>query len=176
MLPDPRSLVLFGTNALLFYLTLLVNHALAAWSIHLVLLGPMIVLPALYLRHGSFFLTTLLTGLWVDAALPTVFGLFTLTFLTLGTLVFMLRIRFRPEHNYHPVLIGHAVNLGCLAALAVATVLGGGTLPAFLPQVALTSALSHLALGFVSPWFHNLQRLLFALCQLDTEPEDFPMT
>ena len=59
MLLDPRAILMFGANALLLYLTLLVNSALAGWSLYVILLGPMLVFPALYLRHQSYFLCTL---------------------------------------------------------------------------------------------------------------------
>ena len=78
MFLDPRSILLFGANALLLYLTMLINSALVGWSIYLLILGPMLVFPALYLGHKSYFTCTLLTGLWVDSALPSGFGLFTL--------------------------------------------------------------------------------------------------
>ena len=80
MFLDPRAILLFVANALLLYLTMLVNSALVGWSIYLFMLGPMLILPALYLRHRSYFICTLLTGLWVDAALPSDFGLFTVAF------------------------------------------------------------------------------------------------
>ena len=83
MLIDPRVLILLGANALLLHLCLMVNSSLAPFSLYFVLLGPMPILPALYLNQRSFFLCTVLTGLWVDAALPTTFGLFTCTMLTL---------------------------------------------------------------------------------------------
>ena len=38
-----------------------------------------------------------------------------------------------------------------------------------------TALLSHAALLIVAPWFFNLQRLLFELCHVDTEPDEFPM-
>ena len=103
MFLDPRSILLFGANALLLYLTMLINSALVGWSIYLLMLGPMLVFPALYLRHKSYFICILLTGLWVDAALPSGFGLFTLGFLFAGAFIFLMRIRFESRHNYHPI-------------------------------------------------------------------------
>ena len=34
MFLDPRSILLFGANALLLYLTMLINSALVGWSIY----------------------------------------------------------------------------------------------------------------------------------------------
>lgn len=175
MLLDPRALLMFGANALLLHLTLMVNSALAGWSLYLFLAGPMVVLPALYLRHRSYFLTSLATGLWLDGALPAPFGLFTVALLVAGACLFHLRIRFRAENNYHPVLIAHVVNAFLLVVLTLLAGRGQFGLPAFWVQVGWTALLSHLALLVVAPWFFNLQRVLFDICRLDAEPEEYPM-
>lgn len=175
MFLDPRVIILFAANALLLFLCLLVNSSLAPLSLYLLLLGPMLVLPALYLNHRSFFLCTLLTGLWVDAALPATFGLFTCGFLAMGTLITMARIRFRAEHNYHPILLAHAVNFACIVLLTASEGLQYISSPAFWLQLVVTALLSHAALLIIAPWFFNLQRLLFEICHVDTEPDEFPM-
>lgn len=172
---DPRIIIMFGANILLLYLTLLVNSALSSWSLYLVLLGPMLVLPAIFLRHRSYVLCTLLTGLWVDAALPASFGLITLGFLTAGAFIFQIRFRFRAEHNYHPILLAHTCNFSAIVLITLASGVESLLVSAFWIQVVLTSLVSHLALLIVAPWFFDLQRLLFELCNLDTEPEDFPI-
>lgn len=175
MLLDPRIIIMFGANVLLLYLNMLVNSALSSWSLYLVLLGPMLVLPAIFLRHRSYMLCTLLTGLWVDAALPATFGLMTLGFLAAGACIFQIRFRFRAEHNYHPILISHTCNLFCIALLSVVMGFQYLASSAFWIQVLLTTLLSHVILLVVAPWFFNLQRLLFELCHFETEPEDFPI-
>ncbi len=176
MLFDPRIIIMFGANVLLLHLNLLVNSTLTNWSLYLLLLGPMLVLPAIFLRHRSYALCTLLTGLWIDAALPAPFGLFTLGFLSAGAFIFQIRFRFRTEHNYHPALLAHSCNFFCIILLTIAAGVDHLSVPAFWIQTLITSLLSHLALLVVAPWFFNLQRLLFELCHLDTEPEDFPIT
>ena len=175
MFLDPRAILMFGANALLLHLTLMVDSALAGWYFYLFLLGPMVVFPALYLKHPSYFICTLGSGLWVDAALPSAFGLFTFSFLAAGVLIFHLRIRFRAEHNYHPVLIAHALNAVFLLLLMVFA--GSGRFGAieFWVQSGTTLLASHLVLLVVAPWFFNLQRALFEICQLDSEPDDYPM-
>lgn len=165
---------MFGANALLCYLSSLVNSALAAAPCYLFVLGPMLVLPALYLHHRSYFICTLLTGLWVDAALPVTFGFFTCAFLGAGALISLARIRFRAAHNYHPILLAHTIN----ACLIVLLTLSAGTdllkMANLWIQSSLTLLLSHLSLLLIAPWFFNLQRLLFELFRLDSEPQDSP--
>jgi cell shape-determining protein MreD len=175
MFLDPRVIILFAANALLLFLCLLINSSLASLSLYLVLMGPMLVLPALYLNHRSFFLCTLLTGLWVDAALPSAFGLFTCGFLAMGTLIAAARMRFRAEHNYHPILLAHATNFTCIMLLTVSEGLAYISSPAFWLHVLVTTLLSHVVLLIIAPWFFNLERLLFEICHVDTEPDEFPM-
>ncbi|HKK17830.1 MAG TPA: hypothetical protein VJ952_04030 [Opitutales bacterium] len=166
---------MFGANALLLYLAQLVNSATAAWPLYFFILGPMIVLPALYLRHQSYFICTLLTGLWVDASLHVPLGFFTVLFLSVGAAIFSVRIRFRAEHNYHPILLAHGINLFLLIVLTVATGHEYFTVASFWIQVLATVLCSHLALLFIAPWFYNLERQLFEICHLETEPEDLPL-
>jgi hypothetical protein len=171
---DPRILILFAANALLLFLSLLANSSLASLSVYLILLGPMLVLPALYLHHRSLTACMLLSGLWVDAALPAPFGLFSCGFVILGSAISVARIRFRAEHNYHPILLAHTANLSCIALLTLTAGTQNFVLPAFWRQVLLTTLLSHAILLAVAPWFFNLERLLFKLCHAATEPDDFP--
>lgn len=175
MLFDPRAILLFAANVILLYLMLLVNSALATWSIYLCLLGPMIVFPALYLRHRYYFICTLVTGLWVDAALPSPFGLFTICFLFAGAFIFQMRIRFRAEHNYHPILLAHGLNFFYIVVLAIFLGSDSWSSPAYWLQIIVTSLASHLVLLLVAPWFYNFERMLFALFHMDPEPEDFPI-
>ena len=174
MFLDPRALIMFAANALLLHLMLMGNSALAGWSIYLFLPGAMLVLPALYLQHRSYFLCMLATGLWVDAALPVTFGCFTLLFLTAGAIIIHYRFRFRAEHNYHPVLIAHAVNFLGIVVLILTASQGRLADIAFWVQVLTTSLFSHLTLLLVAPWFFDLQRALFDVFQLDSDPDDFP--
>lgn len=175
MFLDPRAILLFGANALLLYLTMLVNSALVGWSIYLLMLGPMLVFPVLYLRHQSYFICTLLTGLWVDAALPSGSGLFTVGFLFAGAFIFQMRIRFRADSNYHLIILAHGVNIFCILLVTMAMGFAYITSLSFWLQVFVTSLASHLVLLIVAPWFFNFERMLFALCRLEPEPEDLPI-
>lgn len=175
MLLDPRTLILFGCNVLLLYLTQLVNSGMSAWPVYLFMLGPMVVLPALYLRHKSYFVCTLISGLWVDASLSVPFGFFTTLFLMLGAVIFSIRIRFRAEQNYHPILLAHVINFFLLIVLTVATGREHFGAVSFWIQVLTTSVCSHLALLVIAPWFFDLERQLFEICHVETEPEDLPL-
>jgi hypothetical protein len=175
MFLDPRAILFFGANALFLYLMMLVNSALVGWSIYLLILGPMLVFPVLYLRHQSYFICTLLTGLWVDAALPSGFGLFTVGFLFAGAFTFQMRIRFRAESNYHLTILAHGVNFFCILSVTIAMGSAYITSLGFWLQVLVTSLASHLVLLIVASWFFNFERMLFTLCRLEPEPEDLPI-
>lgn len=175
MFLDPRILILFGANALLLYLSCLINSALAALPCYLVLMGPMLILPCLYLRHRSYFVCTLLSGLWVDAALPGTFGFYTVSFLVTGALICQCRTRFRAEHNYHPILLAHASNAFIILLLTFSADTELLKISNYWIQIGLSSTLSHLVLLLATPWFFNFQRLLFELFHLDSKPEDFPI-
>lgn len=175
MILDPRAVILLGSNALLLFLTQMVNSATAQWPFYLFLLGPMIVLPALYLRHQSYFICTFLTGLLVDAALAAPFGLFTISFLFLGAAIFAMRIRFRAEHNYHPLLLAHGINVLLIVALTIATGYEHFGVTGFWTQILMTLLCSHVVLLLVGPWFFNFERQLFKICRMETEPEDLPL-
>lgn len=173
---DPRSLILFGANVLLLYLMQLLNSALAGWSLYLFLLGPMVILPALYLRHSAAFLCALLTGLWVDASLPAPFGWFTLSFIIANAFLYQMRLRFRPEYNDHPVLLAHLANFLFFIALSFGPARELAAEPAYWLRIGTDLLISHLVLLPVAPWFFQLERLLFDLLRVETEPENLPFS
>lgn len=172
---DPRSILFFGANILLLHLMLMLASALSLWSIFPILLGPMIIFPVLYMRHSSYLLCTICTGLWVDAALPVPFGLLTGTFLTIGAITFALRKRFRAEENHHPNLLAHVANAMIVLALACASVVDSQNSFDYWIQTIFCAGLSHTLLLAIAPWFFNLQRLLIEMLRLDNKPEDLPL-
>ncbi len=174
MIFDLRAILLFGSNVLLLYITLIANSALSSWSIYMLLLGPMLVFPALYLRHQHYFNCTLCTGLWCDAALPSPFGLFTILFLISGALIFQFRIRFRANQNYHPIFLSHGINFFFILFVAISMSTEYLLSVGFWLHFVVITITSHLTLLIVSPWFFNFERMLFALFRMDDESEDYP--
>lgn len=172
---DPRAFILIGTNILLLYIMQLLNSACSSYLFYCVLVGPMIVFPALFLRHRSGSFCLLFTGLWIDAATPGVFGPFTISFLILGTTLFAMRHRFRVEHNYHPLIIAQITNAIVVVLLSLCN--GSGYYHVLdLWILTITTLLgSSLLLFFVAPWFFNFQRMLFEQFRMNNEPEDLPI-
>lgn len=172
---DKRSIILFFSNAILLQLMLMVNSSNVWIGINLFILGPIFIIAPLYLTANQFFFCTLLTGFWVDAALPTPFGSMTLLLLGIGTLLLMTRRRFRAEKNFHPCLLAQGINL--IAALYLFFLSQRHDLNTFFSLLETSFfelVLSQLVLLFIAPWFFNFQRSLFVLFETKKEPESLP--
>ena len=174
MVFDKRIFIFLFTNRLLIQLMLLVNSGIPFVGLNLYLLGPVFILPPLYLRADHFFITSTLSGLWIDAALPTPFGFFTIMNLVIGTLILQTRLRFRAEKNYHPCLLAHASNAVTFSLLTIAYSLGSNHSFDIILSSVIELSLSHLTLIVIAPWFFNLQRVLFSIFDSKTEPESLP--
>ncbi len=172
---EPRAFILFAANTGLVLLVQLVNSALAGWSLHLFLLGPTLVLAPLYLRPSAAFTCAVLTGLWVDAALPVPFGCFTLAFPILGTSLSLVRLRFRPGDNAQPALLAQTANLILFVVVSLATSASLLSQPAHWLRLATDLVFSQAALLLLAPWFFNLQRCLFHLLRVEYEPDNLPL-
>lgn len=175
MIFDKRSFLLFASNVLLLHLMLLINSSITFAGFNFFILGPIFILTPLYLRADQFYITSLLTGLWVDAALPTPFGLVTILMLTMGSLLLLIRRRFRAEKNFHPALLAQIANfITGLSLFYFSINTSFADLFALLTTSFIELVISHLALIFISPWFFNLQRSLFTIFETKTEPESLP--
>lgn len=71
---DPRWWVISLTNLLLVFLMGQINHSLSGYSVSLCLAGLMVPLAATRLRLGSGVAVMLLSGFFLDASRPTLFG------------------------------------------------------------------------------------------------------
>lgn len=172
---DKRSLILFFSNAILLQLMLMINSSNVWIGINLFFLGPIFIIAPLYLRADQFFISTLLTGFWVDAALPTPFGSMTLLLLCIGTLLLMTRRRFRAEKNFHPSLLALLANLIAGFYLFFLSLSHDFTLFFSLFSTSFLELIfSQLVLLFIAPWFFNFQRSLFILFETKEEPESLP--
>lgn len=174
MLFDKRILIFLFTNYLLLQLMLMVNSGITFAALNLFLLGPLFIMPPLYLRADHFFITSLLSGLWIDASLPTPFGVFTLFTLSIGTLILLTRRRFRAEKNFHPCLLAHGTNILTFTVLTIFYSQQSGISLNLIVSSLLELSLSHLVLLCITPWFFDFQRLLFSIFDSKTEPESLP--
>lgn len=169
---DSRTLIFWAANLLLFFLTMLVNSRLAPLSLYLILLGPMLVLPAVYLKAPSLVLCCFITGLFIDALLPQNFWLFIYGLPIIGLVIQSLRSIFRTETSYRFVLLAQVANFACIVLLTITQSIRTGHLLASLPQISVIFILSHLILLAVTPWFLNFERFLFRFLNMEHAYQD----
>ena len=169
---DSRIPVFWAANLLLFFLTMLVNSRLAPYSLYLILLGPMLVLPALYLKFPSFLLLCFITGLSVDALLPQIYWLFTYSFPLVGLFIRLIRSHFRTETTYHFTLLAHIPNLACIVLIFTSQAIYLGQFYDSLIQLGCITLLSHLLLYVVANWFFSFERLLLELLNMEHAYQD----
>ena len=175
MIFDKRSLVLFFSNAILLHLMLLINSGITGFGFNLFILGPAFVIAPLYLRTDQFFLTTIFSGFWIDAALPIPFGTITFLMLLSGSIIHVIRRRFRVEKNFHPSLLAQLINfVAGFTLFLVSCECGFGDFYTMLPLSSFEAIVSHLILIFLAPWFFNLQRALFVVFSAKQDPESLP--
>ena len=137
----------------------LVNSSLSSLPIYLILVGPVVVYPALLLPLGSLYAVLIASGLLVDAAVPAPFGLFTLVFILSGTAIFQTRERLSSEHNQHPILFAQLTNALCILLLALFMARSRATEVSYWVESFLYLFASQVVLLFVAPWFYSLQRI-----------------
>ena len=169
---DLRIPVFWAANLLLFLLTMLVNSQLSPFSLYIILLGPMLVLPALRFKYPLLILCSFITGLSLDALLPQPYWLFIYGFPVISLLIRSIRSHFRTETSYHFVLLAHIANLASIALLCVSQGIYFRQFSASLMQILSIILLSHTLLCIVAPWFFSFERLLFHLLKIDYANED----
>ena len=169
---DARILVFWAANLLLMLLTMLVNSRLTPYSLYLILLGPALILPALYLKSPSLIFLCFITGLSVDALLPKPYWLFVYGFPLIGLLIQSIRSHFRTETSYRFMLLTHIANLACIALISVSQAIycsqSFDSLILLIPIILL----SHLLLHVVAPWFFSFERLLLELLSMEHADQD----
>ena len=166
---DPRWLIVFLANLLLWWLAGLANHFLATGAVHLYVGGLFVVYAALRLDRKHGLIAIVLTGLLVDAAEPVPFGTsLVLLGLVHATLLYG-RQRFPREGPIFGIVVALLANLFLFLVLSFLLV-GDNPRPAeawlrlFVDLLA-----SQLALGLITPWFLALQDSAMELVQIHPE-------
>ena len=169
---DMRILVFWAANLLLFFLSAMVNSSLAPFSLYLILLGPMLVLPALYFKYPSLMLCSFITGLSIDALLPTPYWFFVYGLPAIALFIRYIRGHFRTENSYRFILLAHIANLATIVSLSLSQGIYFGQISTSLVQVLAITLLSHAILPIVASWFFSFERLLFQLLDIGHANED----
>jgi hypothetical protein len=166
---DPRWLIVFGANFLLWWLVGLANDYLAGWSVHLYVGGLFTVYSSLQLDRKHGLIAIALTGLLLDAATPVPFGTSLVLFGLIHAVLLYGRRQFPREGPVFGIVVAQLTNLFLFIALSFLLV-GGNPRPAdawlrlFVDLLA-----SQLVILLIAPWFLALQARAMELVQIHPE-------
>ena len=166
---DPRWLIVFFANALLWWLVSLANNYLPPSSVHFYVGGLFVVYSALRLDHRHGLVAVLLTGLLVDAIEPIPYGTSMLLLgLVHATLVYGRR-RFPREGALFGIVVALFANLFLVIALSFLLV-GASPRPgsAWL-RIFMDLLASQVLLVVITPWFLTLQDRAMELVSIHPE-------
>ncbi len=166
---DPRWLIVFLANLLLWWMVGIANHYLAGAAVHCYVGGAFVVYSALRLDYRHGLIAVILTGLLVDAATPVPYGtsLFLLG-LVHATLIYGRR-RFPREGAIFGIVLALFANLFLFIALSF-LLAGGNPRPgAAWIRLFVDLLVSQLALALVMPWFLALQERAMELAAVHPE-------
>jgi cell shape-determining protein MreD len=174
---DPRWLIVTLANLLLCWLVGLANNSLGDFSflwldhvsIHLYLGGLLVTYAALRLDPKSGLVSTLLTGLMVDALTPVPYGTSLILFSLIHVTVLYGRHRFPREGPVISMVVALFANLFLFIALSFLLV-GAGPRPGE-TWLRIFSDLffSQLAILVLTPWFIALQDRAMELAEIHPE-------
>ncbi len=166
---DPRWLIVFAANLLLWWLLGMVNDLCAGLAVHLYLGGLFIVYAALRLDRKHGLIATVLTGLLIDAAEPVPFGTSVVLFGLIHATLLYGRQQFPREGAIFGGVVALLANLFLFIALSFLLV-GDNPRPgqAWL-RVFVDLLASQLFILLIAPWFLALQDRAMALAQIHPE-------
>ncbi|MSU46219.1 MAG: hypothetical protein EXS42_03620 [Lacunisphaera sp.] len=166
---DPRWLLVFLANLVLWWLAGLANHYLANSALHLYLSGLFVVYASLRLDRMHGLIAIVLTGLLVDAAEPVPFGTNLLLIGLVHATLLYGRQRFPREGAVFGIVVALFSNLFLFIALSFLLV-GANPRPADAwLRLIVDLLVSQLVLVFITPWFLALQDRAMALVQIHPE-------
>jgi cell shape-determining protein MreD len=169
---NSRILIFWATGVFLLLLSMLVNSRLTPFSLYLIVLGPILILPALSFKSSALTLYCFITGISIDALIPQPYWLFVYGLPVIGLLIRSMRSRFRTETSYHSITLAHIANFACIALLSISQGIYFGEISASMSQILAIVLLSHAILSIVTPWFFSFQCCLFQLLGMEHAQED----
>jgi rod shape-determining protein MreD len=166
---DPRWLIVFLANLLLWWLVGLLNHHVAGFAVHCYVGGLFVVYAALRLDRKHGLIAVVLTGLLVDAAGPLPYGTsMVLLGVVHATLVYG-RQRFPREGAVFGIVVALFANLFLVIALSFLLV-GANPRPATAWLRIFADLLaSQLLIMVITPWFLAVQDRLMELAAIHPE-------
>lgn len=166
---DPRWLIVFAANLLLWWLVGVANHLLADLSLHVYVGGLFVVYASLQLDRKHGFVAVALTGLLCDAAEPVPFGTSLFLFGLIHATLLYGRRQFPREGSVFGIVVAQLANLFLFIALSFLLVganprPGEAWLRLFVDLIA-----SQLVILVIAPWFLALQARTMELVRIHPE-------
>jgi hypothetical protein len=170
MRSDHRWLLITGGSLFLFYLSIQLNHYLAAVPVSLFLFGLPIAFAALRLNLSQGLTATVLTGLCYDALTPFPPGSGLLLFSTTFTVIYAARSQFHREEAFSSIIVVLLANLFLIAAFTTIAIVTTGSAghPA---NLVVNLIASQLAVAALTRWFFAFQMALLELFGINLEEE-----
>ena len=166
---DPRWLLVFAANLLLWWLVGLANDYLSRHSLHLYVGGLFVVYASLQLDRKHGLIAIVLTGLMFDAAEPVPFGTSLFLFGLIHATLLYGRRQFPREGAVFGIVVAQLANLFLFIALSFLLVganpdPAGAWLRLFVDLLA-----SQLAILLIAPWFLALQQRTMEMLRIHPE-------
>jgi len=166
---DPRWLVVFLANLLLWWLVGLANNYLAPHAVHLYVGGIFTIYAALQLDAKHGLIATVLTGLLIDAGTPVPFGTSVVLLGLVHATLLSGRHRFPREGSVFGIVVSQLANLFLFIALSFLLV-GANPRPAGAwLRIFVDLLASQVAILFIAPWFLALQARSMELLRIHPE-------
>jgi hypothetical protein len=167
---DLRWLIVTGGNLLLMYVSMQVNHYLAAIPASVFLFGLPIGFAALRLGLGQGLAASAATGLFYDTLTPFPLGTALIFFSVAFTVIYAVRSRFHREEAFSSIIVVLLANLFLFAALSgVATAMTGS--PGYPASLITDLLISQILIAVVCGWFFSFQMAFLELFGINIEEE-----
>ncbi len=166
---DPRWLIVFLANFLLWWLVGLANNYFATSGVHLYVGGLFVVYASLRLDHRHGLIAIVLTGLLIDAVEPVPYGTSMLLLGLVHATLLYGRRRFPREGAVFGIVVALFANLFLVIALSFLLV-GANPHPASAwLRIFVDLLISQLLLLIITPWFLALQDRTMELVAIHPE-------
>ncbi len=173
---DPRWLVVFLANLLLWWLVGVLNNYVGPYAFHFYVGGLFVTFAALRLDRKNGVIAIVLTGLTIDAAEPVPFGV---SVVLLGLVYLTLlngRHRFPREGAVFGTVVALLANLFLVVALSF-ILIGRNPRPgAAWLRIMVDLVCSQFLIALVTPWFLALQEQALEKVRIHPETGRRPVT
>lgn len=164
-----RTLTLFATQLLLWFVVAEVNHHLTGYQLYVFVAALFVAFGALTQPLRSGLAASLMAGLMCDATTPVVFGTHLLIFAAAHLVLFHVRERIPRDDAISITIVVVLTNL-VLYLLFCLTQFHHTPAPAILwPRIVADLVASQVLLALITPWFYALQARALMLARVRRE-------